>query len=130
MKLIIYGPPRTKKNSAQLIGGGLHPRMIPSKAYREYEESAKSQLPVMQHPIEAPVNVRCVYYMQTRRKVDLTNLNSSLADILVRGGILADDNRDIIASMDGSRVYYDKHNPRVEVEITEITGEYEQWGQH
>ena len=127
MKLIIYGPPRTKKNSAQLIGGGLHPRMIPSKPYREYERDAISQLPMMQ-PIESPVNVQCVYYMPTRRRVDLTNLNSSIADILVRGGVLADDNRDIIASMDGSRVMYDKGNPRVEIEITPIQGEYEQWG--
>lgn len=119
MKLIIYGPPRTKKNSAQLIGGGLHPRMIPSKAYREYERDAISQLPMMQ-PIESAVNVKCLYYMPTRRRVDLVNLLEATCDILVHGHVLKDDNCGIVVSHDGCRVRHDKENPRVEIEITEV----------
>ena len=126
MKLIIYGPPRTKKNSAQLIGGGLRPRMIPSKAYREYERDAISQLPMMQ-PIENAVNVRCLYYMPTRRRVDLCNLIEASCDILVRGGVLADDNCGIVVGHDGSRVLYDKENPRVEIEITEVADATYPW---
>jgi Holliday junction resolvase RusA-like endonuclease len=58
--------------------------------------------------------------MQTRRKVDLTNLLNAINDILVKYEILADDNSSIVFSMDGSRVFYDKENPRTEITITEV----------
>lgn len=38
-------------------------------------------------------------------------------DILVDAGILADDNARIVTGHDGSRVLYDKGNPRVEIVI-------------
>jgi Holliday junction resolvase RusA-like endonuclease len=45
------------------------------------------------------------------------NLQESTLDVLVKYGILADDNSNIVASMDGSRVLYSKENPRTEIEI-------------
>ena len=57
--------------------------------------------------------------MDTRRVVDITGLHQALHDILVKGGVLKDDNSNIVASTDGSRVRYDKDNPRTEVEIME-----------
>lgn len=39
-------------------------------------------------------------------------------DALVAAGVLADDNSQIIVSHDGSRVLYDKDNPRTEVTIS------------
>lgn len=68
--------------------------------------------------INQPVNLKCVYYMQTRRRVDLLNLLEATCDILVDAGVLEDDNCKIVVSHDGSRVLYDKSNPRVEIEIT------------
>lgn len=65
--------------------------------------------------INSPVNVKAIYYMPTRRKVDLCNLHEALCDVLVRHGVVCDDNSKIIAAMDGSRVEYDKLNPRTEV---------------
>lgn len=67
--------------------------------------------------IEERVNVKAVFYMPTRRRVDLTNLLQALLDVLVKYGILADDNSKVVASVDGSYVDYDKENPRTEVEI-------------
>jgi hypothetical protein len=49
--------------------------------------------------------------------VDDLNLYASLDDLLVREKILKDDNRKIIRSRDGSRVMYDKENPRAEIYI-------------
>ena len=49
--------------------------------------------------------------------VDDLNLYASLDDILVKEGILKDDNRNIIRSRDGSRVHYDKERPRAEIYI-------------
>ena len=61
--------------------------------------------------------MRCLYFMPTRRRVDLGNLMEATHDILVKYEVLADDNSKIIYSVDGSRVLYDKDNPRTEVEI-------------
>ena len=58
--------------------------------------------------------------MPTRHRVDLTNLLNATNDILVKAGVLEDDNCKIVVSHDGSRVFYDKENPRVEIEITEV----------
>ena len=52
--------------------------------------------------------------------MDLVNLEEALCDLLVAYGVIEDDNCRIVASMDGSRVSYDKDNPRTEVEITKI----------
>jgi len=71
--------------------------------------------------------VKCLYYMQTRRAVDLSNLVEASHDILVKAGVLRDDNRNVIASTDGSRVYWDKRNPRVEITITDADPDYTQW---
>jgi Holliday junction resolvase RusA-like endonuclease len=56
--------------------------------------------------------------MPTRRKVDLTNLLEAIDDVMVKAGLLADDNADIVQSHDGSRVLYDKDRPRTEIYIT------------
>ena len=92
--------------------------MAPSKAYKEYEQKALWQLtPKPKQPIQQPVTVRCLFYMKTKRKVDLNNLLEAACDILVAGRVLADDNSDIVVSHDGSRVMFDKSNPRVEIYI-------------
>ena len=118
MTIILRGDPRTKKNSQRLVPVG--GRMIPitSRAFADYQEACLRQITGDKRKgIDCPVNVRCVYYMATRRKVDLTNLLEATDDILVKGGVLHDDNSGIIASHDGSRVYYDKQHPRTEIMI-------------
>lgn len=85
---------------------------------RNMKRLVSRSMPKVAEPIDYPVNVKAVFYMQTKRKVDLTNLHEALHDILVKYGVLEDDNFKIIQSTDGSRVSYDKWNPRTEVEIT------------
>ena len=70
----------------------------------------------------APVTVQALFYMPTRRRVDLTNRLEALDDTLVRAGLLADDNCRIIVSHDGSRVLYDKEHPRTEVTLRSYRG--------
>lgn len=122
MKLLIPIDPKTKKNSQQIITVNGRHIIVPSSAYKKYEKQAIQYMPTIE-PIKNPVNVKCVYYMQTRRRVDLVNLIECTMDVLVKGGVLEDDNSQIAVSHDGSRVYYDKENPRTEIEITEV----EEW---
>lgn len=120
MELLIHGQPVTKKNSMRLVQ--VHGRMIPipSKQYKEYEHLCLAQIPGWQKcRIDYPVNVACVYWMATKRPVDLLNLLGATMDILVDAGVLKDDNARIVVSHDGSRVEYDKNDPRVEITITE-----------
>lgn len=121
MKIVIHGDPRTKKNSSRIIRAGNRMMLIPSAQYKAYEADALKQIPAKyRQRLDSPMNVRCVYYMRTRRKVDLVNLLESTCDILVRAEVLEDDNSGIVARHDGCAVKYDPSNPRVEIEILPI----------
>lgn len=111
--------PKTKKNSQKIIS---HPKtrrpmIIQSKEYEQYERDAGWFLIKPAEPISEPVNIKCTFYRDSRRRVDLTNLLEAIDDILVKYKIIKDDNFEIIAGHDGSRVYIDKEHPRTEIAI-------------
>lgn len=119
--ITIYLPPITKKNSQQLLK--VNGRMIiaPSRHYKIFEYHAGEFLELYKFlNIDEPVNVKCVYYMPTRRRVDLVNLQEATLDVLTKYGVIKDDNCGIVMSMDGSRVFYDKKSPRTEIDITPV----------
>ena len=128
IKYVIKGDPRTKKNSLMIAGKGKRcPKcgkfekqwVRQGKAHSDFAEAALWQLrPRPKSPIEARVNVKCLFYMKTRRRVDTLNLLASIDDILVGAGVLADDNSSIVVAHDGSRVLYDSVDPRTEITIT------------
>lgn len=123
IKFVIPICPRTKKNS-QSIRINKHtgrPFVSTSDAYKAYRAAALMLIPagVRKH-ISERVNLKCVYYMQTKRRVDLNNLLEATADVLVDAGVLEDDNSNIVAGHDGSRVRYSKDRPRTEITITSL----------
>ena len=112
--------PVTKKNSQRIMTRPGGRRFVaPSEAYIAYERDAVWFIP-KGVCINEPVNIRAIFRMPTRRRVDLTNLLEALDDILVKAGLLSDDNSLIVAAHDGSRVVYDKANPGTEVTITKM----------
>ena len=124
MQLTLYGEPRTKKNSARILRARSGaPFVAPSKAFEDYQTACLWQIRAPPAPLSARVNVRCVYYMKTARRVDLANLIEATTDILVKARVLEDDNSKIVAGHDGSRVELDRKNPRVEIEIEEMEEE-------
>ena len=130
-KYIISLPPITKKNSQQILTNHRtgKPFIAPSRQYKKYEQAAIWYLtPKPKAPLSGSYNIRLLFYMPTRRKVDKTNLESAIMDVLVDAKILADDNRNIVAATDGTRVYYDKENPRTEIYIEDFTEDYDTWG--
>lgn len=110
--------PVTKKNSQRLVFNKKtgKPFVLPSEKYQKYERDAQFFVP-NGISISYGVSVKCLFYMSTKRKVDLTNLLEAIDDVLVKCNVLLDDDSNIIKSHDGSRVYYDKENPRTEVYI-------------
>ena len=123
IKITIPMPPVTKKNSMRIVRNRKtgKRRIMPSQQYMDYEAEAvwHCKRARVQRPIEKPVEVKCLFYMPTRRRVDLTNLLESIDDVMVKAGVLKDDHSGIIVSHDGSRVLYDKDNPRTEVYIAD-----------
>lgn len=126
LKYTIPLPPVTKKNSQQIMVNRKtgKPFVFPSKQYKEYEQKAMWYIrPRPETPINEPCNVKMLFYMPTRRRVDLVNAQEACLDILVKAGVIEDDNASVVVSMDGSRVLYSKENPRTEVEIEVIETE-------
>lgn len=110
--------PYTKKNSSQIrINQRTGKRYIaPSPQFITYQNNCAYFIKALN--ISEAINVKALFFMSTKRKVDLTNLNEALHDILVHYHCLEDDNSKIIVSTDGSRVLYDKENPRTEITIS------------
>lgn len=128
VKMVVPLAPYTKKNSQNIItmgkkcpvcGKGERIIPLPSKDFKAYEKEAGRYLTPLH--IDFPVEVKALFYMPTRRRVDLTNLLEAIDDIMVTYGVITDDNSKIIVSHDGSRVLYDKDFPRTEIYITRIT---------
>jgi Holliday junction resolvase RusA-like endonuclease len=128
---VIKLPPITKKNSQQILTNHKtgRPFIMPSAKYKQYEKEAAWFLkPRPPRPIECAVNIKCLFYLPTRRRCDLTNLLEAVDDLLVHAGIIADDHYGIVESHDGSRCFVDKDNPRTEITITrmiDMPGEYQ-----
>ena len=125
--------PKTKKNSHRIAGCG--PRCpVCGKYQKQFIRNGKTTTdfafraaqfihPRPKLPISQPIRIVYRIYTGTRRRVDDLNLYEALDDILVSERVLEDDNRSIIRSRDGSRVLYDKENPRAEIYIYEYQEE-------
>lgn len=119
MTITIPGNPVTKKNHQRILKTRDGKSFVaPSSQYKEYEDMCAWF--ITKEAIDYPVNVKCEYFMQTERRVDLVNLLESTCDILVKYGCLKDDHSKIVVSHDGSRVLLDRENPRVEITITPV----------
>lgn len=121
MRIVIPLPPVTKKNHQQIVKARGRYMVIPSPQYKKYEKACEEFLPVLEEPIADPIQLTCLFYMPTRRACDLTNLLQAVCDILVKHKVIADDNYKVVMSVDGSRVYYDKENPRTEITMEGLT---------
>ena len=120
--------PVTKKNHSNIVtlktGRTI---LLPSKAYIKYEKEVcsfiKNEFGTKFTPIDFPINIKAIYYQDSNRRADLCNYHAALHDALVKAKLITDDNFKIVSSTDGSRVLVDKHNPRIEVEITKLEGD-------
>lgn len=124
---------RTKKNHQTIAGSGPKCPLCGKRkkqfvrqghANTEYTAQAAQYLnPKPPKPLPGPVWLQYNVYMKTRRRVDDLNLYASLDDLLVKEGILSDDNISVIRCRNGSFVTYDKAAPRAEIRIYEAEEE-------
>ena len=121
---------RTKKNSQTIAGAGRRcPRcgkfekqwIRQGKVHDDYTERSAWQLrPKPATPIDFPINIRYLFYLDADRIVDDLNLAACADDLLVQCGIIKDDNRRIVQGHDGTRSLVDRDNPRTEIYITRM----------
>lgn len=132
-RYVIPLDPRSKKNAHRISGCGKRCPVC-GKYAKQFIRNGKSTTdyafkavqylqPKPQKPIEGPVWLVYRLYTGTWHRKDDLNLYEALDDILVSNGILKDDDRKTIRSRDGSRVLYDKENPRAEIYIYEYREE-------
>lgn len=137
VKYVIPLDTRAKKNSHRIAGSGPRCPMC-GKFQKQFIRNGSTSTdfafraaqyltPRPVKPFGGPVHLIYRVYTATWHKKDDLNLYESLDDILVNEGILVDDNRKIIRSRDGSRVLYDKDNPRAEIYIYVYEEEADKW---
>lgn len=122
LEFTIYGNPASKKNSQEIVyPKGRKPIIVQSKTYKSYEKACKKWVEgLVDEPINRPVNIRYLFYRKDKRRCDESNLIAAADDILVKYGVIADDNFTIVRGHDGTRVYVDKNNPRTLVRIEAV----------
>ena len=101
---------RSKKNSQEIhinCRTG-KPFVSQGKLYKQFEAECGYYLLKYKKNISTPVNLKCTFYVKDRRKRDIVNLLNAIQDILVKYGVIADDNYNIVKSVDGSRIIYEK----------------------
>lgn len=117
---LVTGSPIVKKNTQKIIHRQGRTFAVYSGQYKGWLNNAMDELalqPRPDQPIDYPVILVCKFFMQTLRIVDLSALYEGIQDTLVKMEILSDDNFNIVAGHDGSRVLLDRQNPRTEVSI-------------
>jgi Holliday junction resolvase RusA-like endonuclease len=124
---IIYGKPAVKKNNQRTIWHKYLKRMIVvyDTKYTAWEKDCLKQLGLSANGriindkdrvknIDFPIILKCHFFVNDNRTRDLSNFYESIQDVLVKAGILVDDNYKIISGHDGSRMFVDPKNPRIE----------------
>ena len=125
LKIVIPLLCRPKKNSEQIA---FNPRtkkpfIIQSKYYHQFERDCGIFLKRYARHINTPVNLKCLFIVPDKRKRDLTNLENAIADIMIKYGVIEDDNYNIVAGWDGSRIIYEKGKEEIIIEIEELTND-------
>lgn len=126
-KIVIPLAPITKKNSQKIRVNHRNGKryVAPSDNFLIFQNKCLEYL----YPFRSranewkyPINVKCLFYMETRRRVDLTNLLEAIDDVLTHYDVIVDDDAQHVGGHDGSRVLYDKENPRIEIYISPLDG--------
>lgn len=117
--MIIELPLKTtpKKNNERVVYVKGRPLIIQSKNYLHFEKLCSYYLKDYKCNIDYAINLKCSFYVPDRRKRDLTNLLNAIQDVLVKYKVLADDNYNIVQSVDGSRIIYKKGVEKTIIEI-------------
>ena len=116
--IVLPGNPTVKKNSNTTARG----MRLPNKLYGPYQDYMLAYLENnTKLNLDTPMTLFIKFYRTDKRRVDISNLYEAPQDILVKAGVLADDNCQIVVSHhQDSRVLYDTVFPRTEIYMLKV----------
>lgn len=115
--ITLKGRPATKKNSGRIVSRNGKPIIIPSEAYKNYEDACMWQLAGKKLHISGIIVVECKYYLPNKRSwPDLIGLLQATSDILTKAKVI-DDDKWICSYGESCIAGIDKDNPRAEIRI-------------
>jgi Holliday junction resolvase RusA-like endonuclease len=119
LKIDIPINPRPKKNNQEIVFNKKTGKrmVIQNKRYTEFERECKKYMPILESPIDFPINLSCKFYVADARRRDIANFIEAVQDILTKYNILQDDNYNIVASLDGCSMEIDREYPHIEIII-------------
>ena len=119
MLITITGETPSKKNSRNLFVKNGRMMNLPSKRYAEWEKDALLQLQSQfKGCAEGKVTIAYTFYVGTLRRKDVDNMIASVNDVLVKAGLIIDDDWQHLAIGAGD-AELDRDNPRAELFIEE-----------
>lgn len=112
IRMIIKGETPAKKNSKIWTKSG---KLIPGKKYQEWHKEALKQVEdqkkyIQKLPGDREVVIRLDFVHGDQRRRDSDNGTSSILDLLVDAGIIADDKWQIVRQLHVSNTY-EKNDP-------------------
>ena len=115
--ITLKGRPATKKNSGRIVSRNGKPIIIPSEAYKHYEDACMWQLAGKKLHVSGIIVVECKYYLPNKRSwPDLIGLLQATSDILTKAKVI-DDDKWICSYGESCIAGIDKDNPRAEIRI-------------
>jgi Holliday junction resolvase RusA-like endonuclease len=119
--ITIHGQVPSQKNSKSV---GVNPRtgrvfVTSNKIVKTWQKEALTQLQAYRGQADGELFITMAFYNKDRRGRDIDNQASSVLDILVKSGLIPDDNCFVVSRMCLMFGGIDKENPRVEITIDE-----------
>jgi hypothetical protein len=118
----ISGRPSTKKTSQRVVRRGGFTKVLPSLLYEKYEKHCKEYCESVwknqgNPPIDCGISVKLKVYLNTWIVGDECGYQQAHGDIIQAHGIIMDDMWIHWVDCNSHMIFYDKENPRIEVEI-------------
>lgn len=115
--ITLKGRPATKKNSGRIVFKNGKRIIIPSEAYKNYEDACMWQLAGKKLHVSGIIVVECKYYLPNKKSwPDLIGLLQATSDILTKAKVI-DDDKWICSYGNSCIAGIDKDNPRAEIRI-------------
>lgn len=122
MNFTLTGHIVSKKNSKRAFMRNGRQFVLPSLAYADWEKDALRQLTIQKvRPVQSPVSLKMNLWARDNRTSDLENKVSSIQDLLVKAGIIPDDDWKTLPEVSAIYMGLDKKNPRAEVELISLS---------
>lgn len=120
IRITLFGSVPSKKNSKRRIRRGNHIFMVPSlnhEVWHTQHMGTLAEFAYSKNPIKTVKEIIIDFYVENKRKADLSNKAESIMDLLVDASVIEDDNFFVVPRLILNYKGQDKEKPRAEIDI-------------